>query len=228
MRTNRPDPSWTTERLQDHFGKIPADRIIMAPPPGKATARHLVAVEARQSVFPELVDRALIRRASGFRESALCALVIRYLWEHVERDDLGIVLTAGCAFRLRPGLIRRPSCSFTSWDRIPGGAITDADEPIPRFVPDLAVELLAPGNTGEEMRRKIREYFEAGVRLVWWFFLQVQAVLVFTGPDEETTLEVRAGHSLAGGVVLPGFSLPLEKLFAGLHPRHPRKRSRKR
>ena len=38
------------------------------------------------------------------------------------------------------------------------------DQPIP----DLAVEVLSPSNTRHEMAIKLREYFAAGVRLVWY------------------------------------------------------------
>ena len=34
--------------------------------------------------------------------------------------------------------------------------------------PDLAVEILSKDNTAREMDRKLREYFEAGVGLVWY------------------------------------------------------------
>jgi Uma2 family endonuclease len=41
------------------------------------------------------------------------------------------------------------------------------EQKIPDLAPDLAVEVLSEGNTKAEMVRKVREYFEAGVRLVW-------------------------------------------------------------
>ena len=54
--------------------------------------------------------------------------------------------------------------SFISWQRLPGGELPK--KPIPNLVPDLAVEVLSKGNTKAEMRRKLHEYFQAGVRLV--------------------------------------------------------------
>ena len=42
------------------------------------------------------------------------------------------------------------------------------DQPIPDLVPDLAVEVLSPSNTKHEMATKLREYFAAGVRIVWY------------------------------------------------------------
>lgn len=90
------------------------------------------------------------------------------------------------------------------------------------LVPDLAVEVLSEGNTPKEMSRKLDEYFGAGVRLVWSVDHRKRTVDVFTQKDACVTLEER--QSLTGGDVLPGFKLPLKKLFADL----PRPRIRKR
>ena len=84
----------------------------------------------------------------------------------------------------------------------------------PHLVPDLAVEVLSEGNTVPEMDRKRREYFRAGVRLVWLVDPEARTVAVFTGPDQHSTL----GETdlLDGGAVLPGFTLSLAELFARL------------
>jgi Uma2 family endonuclease len=55
--------------------------------------------------------------------------------------------------------------SFVSWDRLPGHELPA--EPIPDPAPDLAVEVLSESDTEGEMKRKLREYFKAGSRLVW-------------------------------------------------------------
>ncbi len=49
---------------------------------------------------------------------------------------------------------------------MPGGRLPA--EAIPSLVPDLAVEVLSPSNTAAEMDQKLRDYFAAGVRLVWY------------------------------------------------------------
>ena len=40
---------------------------------------------------------------------------------------------------------------------------------MPALAPDLAVEVLSESNTRAEMDRKLRDYFAAGVLLVWYF-----------------------------------------------------------
>src|SRR5260370_1350069 len=79
--------------------------------------------------------------------------------------------------------------------------------------PNLVVEVLSASNTAKEMRRKLREYFKAGVELVWYVDPASHTVEVFTAPQKRVVL--KAPQSLTGGHVLPGFRVTLKKLFGG-------------
>jgi Uma2 family endonuclease len=87
-------------------------------------------------------------------------------------------------------------------------------EPIPGLAPDLVVEVLSESNTEGEMARKRREYFTAGVRIVWLIDPEGRTVEVFVSEDQSTVLD--EGQTLDGGNVLPGFTLLLGELFAEL------------
>ena len=112
--------------------------------------------------------------------------------------------------RLKPGLVRVPDVSFISWARLPGGEFRV--KPILLLVPDLAVEVISRSNTAREMNDKLREYFEKGVRLVWFVRPTSRVVDVYTRADQSTRLT--ASMMLDGGGVLPGFSVPVAELFA--------------
>ena len=99
--------------------------------------------------------------------------------------------------------------SFISWERVPGGEVPQ--EPVPLLVPDLAVEVISRSNTPKEMAEKLREYFEKGVRLVWYVRPRSRVVDVYTAPDHFTRLT--ASMRLDGGDVLPGFSVQVGELF---------------
>ncbi len=62
------------------------------------------------------------------------------------------------------------------------------------------------------MRRKLNEYFTAGVRLVWYVDPRTRTAAVYTSPQQCTVLG--EADVLTGGDVLPGFELPLRELFA--------------
>ena len=61
------------------------------------------------------------------------------------------------------------------------------------------------------MARKVREYFDSGCRLVWLVDPRTRTVAVYTSLAK--TIVLTEKQTLTGGDVLPGFRLPLGKLF---------------
>ena len=124
--------------------------------------------------------------------------------------NLGVVAGPDGTLKILPRQVRIPDVSFISWDRFPDGKLPQT--PIPAVAPDLAVEVLSEGNTEGEMRRKLHDYFAAGVRLVWYVDPRSRTAAVYTRPSNASVL----GESdvLTGGDVLPGFELSLRELFA--------------
>ena len=148
----------------------------------------------------------------GFEESRLAIKLSHLVMSYLDRNDLGICVGADGMMRIAPGLVRIPDLSFISWERLPGRE--SPREPIP----DLAVEVLSEGNTKPEMARKVREYFDAGVILVWLIDPRKRTARVFS--TTEKSILVRADQALDGGAVLPGFVLRLSDLLdRGRRPR---------
>ncbi len=197
-------------RLRKHFGMIPPERFLLHPRPGTATEEDLIWVNEHGHRLCELVDGVLVEKAMGARESLLAGVMLQLINNFLDVHPLGIALGADGALRLMPGLIRVPDVSFLSWGRLPGGELPD--HPIPHVVPDLAVEVISKSNTRREMERKLREYFAQGVRVVWLVYPKKRLVEVYCSPSERT--ERHYEQTLDGGDILPGFSLPLAKLFA--------------
>jgi Uma2 family endonuclease len=76
------------------------------------------------------------------------------------------------------------------------------------------------------MERKLKDYFFAGVRLVWLIDPAKRAAEAYAAPDACETLG--EGDALDGGAVLPGFTLPLRQLFARVGPQPAPKRARRK
>jgi Uma2 family endonuclease len=199
------------ELLKDLGGINPA-RVRLKKSLGPATEADLIAINERGNTLCELVDGLLVEKGMGYSESILGGAILAILRAFVIPRNLGLVSGADGMMRLFPGLVREPDVAFASWDRIPGRRRPTA--PIAGFAPDLAIEVLSISNTKKEMARKRREYFKAGVRLVWEVDPRARTVAVYEAPDEAILLEV--GQTLDGGEVLPGFALPLADLFADL------------
>ncbi len=105
---------------------------------------------------------------------------------------------------------RRPDVAFVPYTRWP------LDRPFPStngwdVLPDLCVEVVSPTDMVDEIMDKVREYFQAGVRLVWVCYPRHQVIHVH---DSLTTVRGQGrSDTLDGGVVLPGFQLALAELF---------------
>jgi Uma2 family endonuclease len=214
----RPNQEFATlAEILAQLGDVPPERVMGSPfPPGSATEADLLVMShhPRRRIW-ELVDGVLVEKAMGIRESLLAMALGSYLRSFVMPRNLGLVSGADGMMRLFPGLVRIPDVAFIAWASIPGRCVPK--EPIPELIPDLAVEVLSEGNTDREMSRKRREYFDAGVRLVWMIDPTERTVHTYTATDRYTTLGV--GDVLDGGEVLPGFVLALHELFEELDRR---------
>lgn len=198
----------TVADLLERFGPMPAGRIRTTPPPGTATEQDVIDIEELESRLCELVDGILVEKALGVYESYLAMEIGSFLREFVKRNDLGFVVGVDGVVRLAPGLVRIPDVAFVSWSQLPERRVPRA--PIADLAPDLTVEVISPGNTTHEMERKLQEYLTSGVRLVWYVLPAAQEVHVYTGEQHDVST---IDQELTGGDVLPGFALPLRRLF---------------
>jgi Uma2 family endonuclease len=159
-----------------------------------------------------LVDGTLVEKPTGHVESIVGLELGRVLGNFIKQHQLGYCTGADDLIELMPKVVRGPDISFTSWTQRPDRtADTDA---ISKVIPNLVVEVLSESNTRGEIAGKLKEYFFAGVQLVWVIDPRKRTADVYTAPDVKTA--VPADGSLEGGEVLPGFSLPLAEVFETL------------
>jgi Uma2 family endonuclease len=202
----------TVAELIEQLGGVSPERIRMHPYPGTATVDDVVRIERAENRLFELVDGVLVEKIIGFTESRLAIAIATALGRYLEADDRGVVTGPDGMIRLPANLVRMPDVVFVPWDEFPNGEVTA--EAAPEVVPGLAVEVLSAGNTSGEMSRKLREYFSAGVSLVWFVDPREKCVTVYTSPTRSKT--VRSGGILSGGKLLPDFELPVAQIFASL------------
>jgi Uma2 family endonuclease len=201
----------TFAEFHARLGDIPLHRIWMTPAPGTATEADLLAAWATPPhPRPELVDGALIEKRGTFLGASIVGSLVGHVGCFVKERDLGVCLMGNMPFRLRPGLVRAPSFSFTPWERFPGGELPD--EEIGSTVPALVVELPNESNTAAELDRKVSEYFAAGCRLAWVIDPRAKGARVYTSAKKFKELDETG--TLDGGKVLPGLAFKLSDLFA--------------
>lgn len=202
-------PPDTLADLLESLGGIPARRVLWQPVPGAATERDLLRYLDRDNRLCELIDGTLVEKAMGQRESSLAAWLLIFIGQYLEQHPQGQVYGADGPFRLRRGRVRFPDVAFVSFEHLPNGP--EADKPIASWVPDLAVEVLSAGNTSKEMKAKLKEYFDAGVKIVWIVAPKSKTVSVYR--SGKLTKKLTEHDVLTGEDVLPGFRLSLKMYF---------------
>jgi len=194
------------------LGDVPVDRVLVDPPPGTATERDLLAYLEHDGWPCELVNGTLVEKAVGLLESILASVLIRSLGNFVSQRKLGVISGEQGPFRLALGLVRLPDVAYVPWSRLP--AQLDNLEAIPSVVPALVAEVVSDSNTRRELELKRKEYFAAGVELVWIIDPGPRGVAVYTSNSAAPQAILGSGDVLTGGRVLPGWELRLADLFA--------------
>jgi Uma2 family endonuclease len=173
------------------------------------TADDLLAMP-HDGIRRELINGELREMTPVGMEHAAVAMTVLYsLHKHVRRNRLGGVYPE-LGFRLNsdPDTVRAPDASFVSADRIQQGIQSGF------FVgaPDLAVEVVSPGDRYSELAAKVDEYLAAGCRMVLVVDPPRRTVAVHRLRTESTVLT--EADVLEGGDVVPGWSVPVREIFA--------------
>ena len=125
-------------------------------------------------------------------------------------QDLGVVMAGevGVFTNRDPDTVRAPDVLFLPHERDAARTRRDGFLDV---APELVVEILSPTDRPVEVQRKLREYFAAGVRVVWVVDPAERAVRVHDGHGAPRRFA--AGDVLRGGTVLPGLELPVDEVF---------------
>ncbi len=132
------------------------------------------------------------------------------LKQFVRTQNLGVVMAGevGVFTSRNPDTVRAPDVLFLSHER---NARRERPQGFLDVAPELTVEILSPTDRPDPVRRKLGEYFAAGVRLVWVIDPATRTVQVHRGRGEP--LSLAPGAVLTGEDVLPGFELPVDDIF---------------
>ena len=162
----------------------------------------------------EIINGELIDMGnSGALHGYVCSLALAALAGYILPKKLGVILDSSTAFKMKNGNKRSPDIAFFAKERLQGMGVLPSG--YLEGAPDLAVEVLSPGNTVEEIEDKLTEYFENGSRLVWVIHPTQHYVLVYRSAQEPDRL-LKGKDSLDGEEVIPGFTLAIADLFQKL------------
>jgi len=159
----------------------------------------------------ELVDGELVELNVSPLSSWVGGRTYRLLANHVEDMGLGTVWPADNGiqcFADDPGKVRKPDVTFIGRDRFAPAGLSDG---FLRVMPDLVVEVISANDLAKDVERKVAEYLDAGIALVWVVDPDTRTVRVHRGDGSAARL--RQDDRLSGEAIVPGFSCRVRDLF---------------
>jgi len=142
-----------------------------------------------------------------YEHMRVCANLTFLLMQHVKANRLGVVGTEG-GYKLEsdPDTILAPDVSFVAQDRI-----SLSPEGYHSGPPDLAVEVLSPGDRRGYVEPKPTIWLETGTRSVWLVNPRKRTVEIFRFNGERQLLHET--DELVDDTV-PGFRVKVSEIFA--------------
>ncbi|HUB28006.1 MAG TPA: Uma2 family endonuclease, partial [Tepidisphaeraceae bacterium] len=134
----------------------------------------------------ELDDGRIVEKPMGTRSGWVGSQLLAQIAFYLRDKPIGWVFGCETMYRCYPGhpnQVRKPDVSFIAKGRLPNEEVPDPFIVIP---PDLAVEVLSAMDLASEINRKVMDYLDAGVRLIW-----------IIDPETRTLLIRRADGSIA-------------------------------
>ncbi len=161
----------------------------------------------------ELIKGELIKVSSppGHQHGLVTMNIASPLYEYVKRNNLGKVYAAETGFLLEQNAdtVRAADVAFVRRERI------ERAGPVKGYwigAPDLAVEVISPGDTVGRIEGKVEEWMKARTLLLWVASPKLRAITVYRSLTDIMILTEK--DSLDGGEVIPGFRIPVAEIFA--------------
>ena len=184
---------------------MPAERAyvpVMSPPAALMTADELLRTHVPNKRAELLRGVLVVREPAGSRHGLVTMNLGAELALYAKQTGAGGVYAAETGFKLAsdPDTVRAPDIAFVTRERLPPPNTTG----YPALAPDLAVEVLSPGDRPGEVLAKVADWLSAGTRLVWVVDPERRLARVYRHDGSETI--VMADGALEGEDVLPGFN----------------------
>ena len=131
--------------------------------------------------------------------------IYKALEEWVQSGNRGIIAPDSW-IALAPGIVRAPDVAYIPRERVSN---LDPKHSL-KVVPALAVEVLSAYSTAREMPRKIQQYRDAGIELIWVVDPEKCEIDIYSSLPLKT---LRRGDNLKDDQILPGLSISVTAVF---------------
>ena len=144
----------------------------------------------------------------AYKHNRVLMRLLFALESYLRKNPIGETLLSENLYALSPLTRRSPDAAIVLGNR--QEELKNA-KVIP-IIPEIAAEVLSPSETPRMIHRKLKQYFDAGVKEVWLIDPESREVEIWTGP--QLPQHELAGPAAITSPLLPGFSLGLEELFS--------------
>lgn len=180
--------------------------------PKRMTAAEFEARYANKDRRAELIHGEVIEMSPAMPPHGMYTVRVTLpIAQFVEAHELGEVFGAETGFTIQHAdgaeSVLAPNIAFIAKERLPA----DLPNTFWRIPPDLVVEIRSESERQRDVLQKIALWLEGGARLVWYIDPSSQQVKVHRADGTSQTLNIH--DTLSGEDVLPGFELPVQKIF---------------
>lgn len=148
---------------------------------------------------------------NNFQHENICAGLLVVLRTFANARRLGVVLGSSAGYWMHNRNCRAPDISFITLARLGSLGFRPNSKRFFPGAPDLAVEVLSPGNTHAEIEARLQDFFQSGTQIAWLIHPDQESVEVCYSPEKRCL--VGSGQELDGEHLLPGFRHPVAALF---------------
>lgn len=150
---------------------------------------------------------------AGWRHGDVAGDLHTLLGQYVREHNLGRVRGADPGFILTrdPDTVRAPDIAFIRREHLPATPPEDAFWP---GAPDLAIEVVSPGDTVREVDEKVQDWLAAGAAMVWVVNPKWRSVTVYRSAADIKVFT--QNDELEGGEVVPGFRCRVGDIFLNI------------
>jgi Uma2 family endonuclease len=173
------------------------------------TPQQLLQAENEAGV--EYVHGQLVEKPVSIESSDIEGNIYFLLRTEATKSKTVCVFTASLGYRCfpqDPKGFRKPDVTVIRSDRIAHLAPRTGLVPLP---PDLAVEVLSPGDRSYDVGDKIQEYFGAGFKLIWIVEPNLRSVSIYRADGSISHL--REQDEITGETAFPSFKCKVAEFF---------------
>ncbi len=134
--------------------------------------------------------------------------VLQVLQVYLRKNPFGLAIPeAGYILSRNPLTIRQPDVSVLNKERVQSTGADDYFE----GAPELAVEVVSPSDSAQDLQVKVGQYLQSGAKQVWVLYPKTRRIHVFHAGG--ATVIFDESQTLEGGDSMPGFSVKVADLF---------------